>query len=147
MPVVGRINICAKYRFIVEIDGIVRTGFVEVAGLNINIDVSEYREGSDLLTSVRLDPGLSHYGPLVLKYGVTCDGSKELWEWMKQTLEGNVQRKNIAIVVLDRKGNQVVRYVLTNAWPSSLRVSTLDSRSSSHLTEELVIQYEKLDIA
>jgi hypothetical protein len=34
MPVAERLNICSKYRFLVEIDGIVRAAFREVEGID-----------------------------------------------------------------------------------------------------------------
>jgi len=148
MPVAERLNICGKYRFLVEIDGIAWAAFREVEGLSVTIDVVEYREGSDAVNASRLEPGLAHYGPLVLRYsviGTSGGGNRELWNWVKQTLEGNTQRRSIAVVVLDRRGNEVVRYNLSNAWPSSWRLGNLDSRSSCPLVEELTLQYEALD--
>ena len=149
MPVAERLNICSKYRFLVEIDGIARAAFREVDGLSVSMDVVEYRDGSDVAMAPRLEPGLAHYGPLVLRYGVLSTGgggNREIWSWVKQTLEGNTQRRNVAVVVLDRRGNEVVRYLLSNAWPSSWRLDKLDSRSSSALIEELTLQYEALDL-
>jgi phage tail-like protein len=148
-PVVERLNICGRYRFLVEIDGITRAAFREVEGLGVTVDVVEYREGSDVAMAPRLEPGLAHYGPLVLRYGVISTsggGNRELWNWVKQTIEGNTQRRNIAVIVLDRRGNEVVRYNLSNAWPSSWRLDKLDGRSSCALFEELTLQYEALDL-
>jgi len=147
--VAERLNICGKYRFLVEIDGIARAAFREVEGLSVTIDVVEYREGPDVAMAPRQEPGLAHYGPLVLRYGVMSTsggGNRELWNWVKQTLEGNTQRRDVAVVVLDRRGNEVVRYLLSNAWPSSWRLDKLDGRSSSALFEELTLQYEALDL-
>ena len=82
-PVVDILNICGRYRFLVQIDGISRVGFREVEGLSAIIDVVKYREGSDATMSSRLEPGLAEYGPLVLRYGVVSSKSgvnKELWD-------------------------------------------------------------------
>jgi len=131
----------------VQIDGIARVSFREVEGLSVTIDVMKYREGADATMAPRLEPGLADYGPLILRYGVLSSKSgvsKELWNWIKQILDGNTQKKNMEVVVLDRKSNPVVTYKLTNAWPSSWKLSKLDSRSSSPLIEEIIIQYEAL---
>jgi len=130
------------YRFLVEIDGIVQTGFLEVEGLNATADVWEYREGNEPLAP-RLEPGLIHYGSLVLRWGLTTN--EELWNWMEKTLQGNVERKNMVVIILDRTGMEIVRYELSNAWPSSWSLSKLDSRGTGPVIEELVIQYEGLN--
>jgi len=90
-----------------------------------------------------LEPGVARYGPLVLRWGVTENA--ELWSWMEQTLQGNIERKNISVIILNQKREEVVRYNLEDAWPSSFSVDTLDSQDSGPAIEELVIQYEGLD--
>ena len=72
-----------KYNFLVEIDGIVEAKFVEVKGLNVTVDVIEFREGGEQTTPI-LIPGLAHYGPLVLKNGLTQ--SNELRDWIQATI-------------------------------------------------------------
>ncbi len=151
MPIKDILSLCIKYKFRVEIDGITRTGFGEVEGLGVTLDVQEYREGTDASLTSRLEPGLAHYGPLILRYGVVSSGpgkaNKELWEWMRQNLEGTIQKKNIAVVVMDRRGNEVIRYQLSNAWPSSWRIERLEGHSTGPLIEELTIQYEHIEVS
>lgn len=143
-PVGERPEIYGRYMFLVEIDGIVQAGFREVEGLNVTVDVWEYREGNEA-TAPRLEPGLVHYGPLILRKGLTQN--TELWNWMEKTIQGNVERKNIAVIILDNKAMEVARYQLSEAWPSSWRLSKLDSQGIGPVIEELVIQYESLDRA
>ncbi len=138
----ARPQVYGKYNFVVEIDGIAQAGFREVEGLNATVEVWEYREGTEQ-TTVRLEPGVARYGPLVLRWGVTQNA--ELWSWMEQTLQGNIERKNISVIILNQKREEVVRYNLEDAWPSSFNVDTLDSQDSGPAIEELVIQYEGLD--
>jgi len=128
-----------KYRFVVEIDGITEASFLEVEGLNVTIDVIEYREGSDP-TAAMLIPGLPHYGPLVLRNGLRANS--ELLGWLEKIVEGDVDRRNLSIVILDAEGNEVARYNVWNAWPSSWRLGKLDSLGVGPIIEELVIQYE-----
>jgi phage tail-like protein len=142
MPIIQRLNVYGKYRFKVEVDGKGLSGVREVEGLNLTIDAEKHREGTSIAAS-KLEPGLTCCGPLVLRYFVTAND--ELWNWMKQALEGNIQKKDVAVVVLDRRGDEVVRYTLGNAWPSSWTLDKMDSQSSGLLIEELVLQYEKLD--
>ena len=136
----------SKYRFRVEIDGIVTAGFMEVEGLNVTIEVIEYREGNDPAMAPSLIPGLVHYGPLVLRKGITTN--TELWEWIEQVISGNMgsARRNLSVIIQDRNGNDIARYNLSEAWPSSYSVGKLDSLGSGTAIEELVIQYEQLEL-
>src|SRR4051812_14245268 len=90
-----------NFRFRVEIDGIQQAGFSEASGFEATTDVIEYREGNDP-THVRKLPGLTKYGNISLKWGIT--DSKELYSWHKDTINGNIQRKNISIIVVDEIG-------------------------------------------
>lgn len=138
-PLGSRPEPFVKYRFIVEIDGITEASFLEVEGLNVTIDVIEYREGADP-TAPMLIPGLPHYGPLVLRNGLTTNN--ELLDWLEKIVEGDLDRRNLSIVILDAGGNEVARYNVWNAWPSSWRLEELESLGVGPIIEELIIQYE-----
>src|SRR3990170_5576818 len=147
-PLANILNICCRYRFRVEIDGIATSAFREVDGITVSIEVQEYREGNNLASSFGTIPGLAHYGPLVLKRAIAVGGSNcDLWNWIKQIIEGKDQKKNMSIIVMDREGNDKIKCDLVNAWPSSWRLGKLDSHSSSPLVEELTIQYEKISVS
>lgn len=142
-PVVGPPFIYGKYNFLVEIDGIMQAGFSEVEGLNVTVDVWEYREGNEPRLTPRLEPDLAHYGPLVLRWGLT--ENTELWDWMEKTLDGCVEKKNLAVVILNQRREEVARYFISDAWPSGWSLGKLDSQGIGPVIEELVIQYEALE--
>ena len=148
MPAVTNLlNLCCRHRFRVEIDGIGQAAFREVEGVSVNIEVQDFREGTDNPAISKTAPGLIHYGPLVLRNAVTGNaGNKDLWNWIKQVIDGEEGKKNVSIVVMDRKGNDKLRFQLTAAWPSSWRLGKLDSHQSAPLIEELVLQYEALSV-
>jgi len=112
-PVVERKDPNGGYSFLVEIDGIVQANFRSVEGLNVTVSVAEYRDDNEVINP-KLLPGIAHYGPLRLKYGVV-DSNTELWEWMKKTLSGTVERKNIAVVILDPSRTEIMRVYLSEA--------------------------------
>jgi len=138
-PPIPRPEPFLKYRFIVEIDGIVEASFLEVEGLNVTIDVIEFREGGDP-SAVMLIPGLPHYGPLVLRNGLT--ESNELLHWLEKIAIGDLDRRNLSIVILNPEGTEAARYNVWNAWPSGWKLGKLDSLGVGPIIEELVIQYE-----
>jgi len=133
-----------KYNFLVEIDGIIEAKFMEVKGLNVTVDVIEFREGGEQSTPI-LIPGLAHYGPLVLKNGFTQ--SNELYDWIQATVNGSMTRRNLSIIILSPEGLEEARYNVYEAWPSSWSLSELNSLGIGPIVEELVIQYEEFERA
>lgn len=105
-----------NFRFRLEIDGIASAGFSEVAIGPTTTELIEYREGTDP-THVRKLPGLTKYGNVTLKRGVT--NSLDLVNWHRQIVDGQIanNRKNVAIIVQDEAGNDKARYEITDAWP------------------------------
>jgi len=107
-----------SFNFIVEIDGIESAGFSECTGLDSETDVVEYREGNEEIT-VRKLPGLKKFSNITLKRGQSTN--TDLFEWRKQTMDGDVQRYNVSIVLYGEKGvnggDEVIRWNLKEAWP------------------------------
>jgi phage tail-like protein len=105
-----------NFRFRLEIDGITAAGFSEVAIGATTTDVIDYREGTDP-PHVRKLSGLTKYGNVTLKRGVTV--SLELFDWHRRIVTGQIaaNRKNLVIVVQDEAGADTARYVVSDAWP------------------------------
>ena len=107
-----------NFRFRVEIQGITQAGFSEVTGFDSTVDPIDYREGKDP-TYVRKLTGLTKYGPITLKWGVT--DSLELHDWHQRIVDGKIDRKSISIVVIDEAGKDKARWNISEAWPSKTR--------------------------
>src|SRR3712207_3279734 len=108
-----------NFRFRVEIDGITTTGFTEATGFDSTTDVIEYREGTDP-PHVRKLPGLTKFGDITLKYGLTDD--KQLFDWRQAIIDGKIDknRKTVYIIALDETGTDRARWQCEKAWPSKL---------------------------
>jgi phage tail-like protein len=132
-------------RFLLEIDGIVQAGFSEVAIPDISTDPIEYREGNEE-TTVRKLPGLTKYGNLTLKWGIT-DSSMELFEWRKLVVQGNTAdaRKNIAVILQDEEGNPAARWEFREAWPSKYDAPDLSAKGGDVAIETMEIVHEGMD--
>jgi phage tail-like protein len=128
-----------NFRFRVEIDGIQQAGFSEVAGFDATVEAIDYREGTDP-THARKLPGLTKYGNVTLKWGVT--DSKALYDWHRQIVDGTIQRKNIAIVVLDESGQDKGRWEIVEAWPSKYDPMDLNAKGNDVSIEMLEIAHE-----
>ena len=128
-----------NFLFRVVIDGIIQAGFMECSGFDSTTDVIEYREG-DEITTPRKGPGLTKYGDLTLKWGLT--DSQELWDWRQRIIDGNVDRRNISIVVLDDQGNERIHWRCVRAWPSKLDPPDFNAKGNDVSMVALTITHE-----
>jgi phage tail-like protein len=137
-----RVDPFFNYNFLVELDGITRATFQEVSGLDATTEPVEYREGGQN-TTVRKLPGLTKYGNIVLKWGMTSD--PELYEWHRQTVQGNISRRNGSIIVLDRQGSEVARWNFVDAWPTKYDIPDFNATGNEVAIETLEIVHEGVE--
>jgi phage tail-like protein len=129
------------YNFNLLIQGIVGR-FMECSGLEAEVTPIWYREGGAGQV-VHAIPGPVRYGAVTLRYGLTA--TAELAEWIGSAIDGKVQRRNVTIAVLDSSGTtEVLRWDLTNAWPSKWRGAPFDAMSHQLAIEELELVFDTL---
>ena len=143
MPPPQRNDPFKAFNFLVEIEGITQAAFSEASGLESETAVIEYRVGGEKVNWVRKLPGLTKFGNIVLRRGVTQDA--ELWNWRKSIVEGNVDRRNGTIVLLDDKRNEVVRWNFWNGWICKWEGPTLNARANEVAIETIEIAHEGLE--
>ena len=132
----------ANFAFLLEIDGITSAGFSECSGTNAEITPIEYREGNEGLTTRKL-PGLSKFGNVTLKRGVTQD--LELFNWFNAGASGDVDRKQtMSIVLLDETRIEAVRWNLLNAWPCKYVAPDLKGDAGEIAIESVELCHEGL---
>jgi phage tail-like protein len=133
-----------NYRFRVEIDGIQAAAFSEAFIDPTTTEVIEYREGSDL-SHVRKLPGLTKFGNVTLKRGASA--SLELFNWHLQVVRGQISsaRRNVVIVVLDEAGQDVARFVISEAWPTKYDPGDLNARGNEVFIESLELANEGIE--
>jgi phage tail-like protein len=128
-----------NYNFLIELDGISRGAFQECSGFDSTIDVIEHREGGEN-TTLRKIPGMTKYSNITLKWGMT-DG-RELYDWHQQIVDGEIQRKNGSIVLLDRRGEEVARWDFERAWPTKYDGPDLNAEGNDVAIEMLELAHE-----
>src|SRR6266571_2698072 len=101
MPPGQRVDPYANFNFRVEFDGLTVAAFRECSNFDSAIDVIEHREGGDNTTPRKL-PGMTKHSPISLKWGLTDD--RDLYDWHRRVVGGDIERKNGSIVLLNRKG-------------------------------------------
>ena len=141
-----RVDPYGSYNFLVEIDGITRAAFQEASGFESSIDIIDHREGGDNTTMRRL-PSITKYSNIVLKWGTTDD--RELHDWHRDWIKGDkkAKRKNGSIVLLDRQGNEKVRWNFFNAWPAKWTGMTFNAETSEVAIESLELAHEGIERA
>ena len=104
-----------SFHFLVEIEGLVVGGFTEVSGLQVEVEVEEYREGG-LNDYIHKLAGPARYpSNLILKHGLT--DMDLLWRWHKEVTRGIIKRKSGSIVLLNSAGEEKWRWNFTDAYP------------------------------
>jgi phage tail-like protein len=144
MPASQRDDPYKVFNFLVEIDNVARAFFREVSGLASETAVIEYRAGSDKANTVRKLPGLTTYANIVLRRGITQDA--ELWNWRKSVVDGQVDRRNGTIVLLDDELNAVVRWSFRNGWICKWEGPALNAGASEVAIETIEIAHEGLEL-
>lgn len=140
----ARIDPYGDFNFLVEIDGLFKAAFQEVSGFDSSIDVIDHREGGDNTTMRRL-PAMTKYSNITLKWGVTDD--RELYDWHRQWVTGDpaAVRKTGSIVILDRQGNEKVRWNFFNAWPAKWTGPQFNAEGTDVAIETLELAHEGIE--
>jgi len=133
-----------NFRFRLEIDGLQAAGFSEVTIAPSTTDVIDYREGADP-PHVRKLSGLTKWGNVTLKRGVTS--SLELFKWHQDVASGLVaaRRKKVVIVVQDESGADKARYVVSDAWPIKYDPGDLNAKGNDVFIETLELVNEGVE--
>lgn len=134
-----------NYSFVVEIDGIASSAFKSVSGLAAEAEVIEYREGSDPLSSSRKLPGRVRYPNVRLSRGLTT--TRDLWDWWETVVNGTVDRRNVAIILLDDSRTEVLRWFLRDAWIAKFEAPDLDASGNEVAIETIELAHEGLELA
>lgn len=131
-----------SYNFHVEIDGISVASFQQASGFDSTIDLVEHREGGDNATMRKL-PGMTKYSNIQLRKGVTDDA--QLYQWHRRAIEGDIERKNGSIILLNAQGQEVIRWNFHRAWPHKYTGPELHAEKSDVAIEVLELAHEGVE--
>lgn len=141
MPTGVRKDPFATFCFQVEIDSLVVAGFSDVSGIQADTETEEYPEGG-VNEYVHKFRKLTRYPNLVFKRGIT--DSDALWSWYKDVVDGKVQRRNGAIILLDREGNPTWRWEFVQAYPVKWTGPDLKADGNTTAIEALELTHNGL---
>ena len=128
-----------NYNFLVEIDSITRGAFQQVSGFDSTVDVNEYREGGKNMTVHKI-PGNTNYSNIQLKWGIADD--RDLYEWHRRIIAGDIERRNGSILLLDRAGREVARWNFVRAWPTKYDAPDFNAEGTDIAIETMELAHE-----
>jgi len=127
--------------FVLEVPGRAMGAFREISGLKTEVDVIEFRNGSENLPA-RKTSGPPTYHDVILSRPLT--DSLAASDWMAQVAaQGSAAvRANCAIQIVDGRNQAVARYHLTDAWPRKVEIGSLKAGNSEELMETVTMTCE-----
>jgi phage tail-like protein len=132
------------YHFQVDWGGS-RLGFTEVSGLDIEIQVIEYREGNSPQYTAMKMPGIPKYTNITLKRGIVA-GDTDFFEWVKTIQLNKVERRDLTISLLNENHEPVMVWKAKNAFPVKLEGPALKASGNEVAIETLEVAHEGLII-
>ena len=132
------------YNFAIEIDGVPSGAFSEVSGLYAEGVAVDYREGTDLQRNVRKLVGLRKYTNLMLKRGYTPDSA--LWKWYNNIMNGEPDRRNVTIVLMNEARESVLRWHAENAWINKIEGPAFKASGNEVAMESVELVHEGLTL-
>ena len=144
MPTTQGRDPARSFNFDLQIDGVARGGFSEASGLTAEGDAVDYREGTDPQMNVRKLVGLRKYTNITLKRGYTPDTS--LWDWSTNIMNGQADRRNVTIVLLNEARQPVLRWHAENAWLNKIEGPSFKASGNEIAIESVELVHEGLVI-
>ena len=87
------------------------------------------------------------YSNITLKWGLADD--RDLYDWHRQWATGDpaAARKSGSVILLDRQGQEKVRWNFKEAWPAKWTGPSFSAESSELAIETLELAHEGLERA
>lgn len=122
------------YNYRVEIGGDA-VAFSEVSGLNIAYESTVYKESPTASGApgprVMQMPAQRTQPTITLKKGLVRKASiKALYDWIKTVQINQIEKKDVFVRLCDEKGDAVITWKVSNAFPTKLDAPTFDAKSN-----------------
>jgi len=131
-----------KFHFSVDWGG-TRIGFTEVSGLDVQLDVIEYRAGDSPEYHKIKQPGMHKFSNITLKRG-TFKGDNQYFEWLNTVQLNKIERRDVTITLLNENHEPVVTWAIKKAWPIKVQSTDLKADGNEVAIETLELAHEGL---
>jgi phage tail-like protein len=138
------------YNYKVEIGG-VAIAFSEVTGLSIGYDTTTYKESNTDQKApgprVMHMPAQASAAKVTLKKGVIRSQSiTSLYKWIGSIQINQVEKKDVYVRLCDEKGDAVISWKITNAFPTKLDAPSFNANSNEAAIESMELHADRISI-
>jgi phage tail-like protein len=132
------------YNYRVEIGG-ETVAFSEVSGLTISYESTVYKEspiasGAPGPRTMQM-PAQRTPPTITLKKGIVRSTSiKVLYDWIKTVQINQIEKKDIFVRLCDEKGEAVISWKVSNAFPTKLDAPTFDAKSNDAAIQSMELK-------
>ncbi|MEO1032094.1 phage tail protein [Winogradskyella sp.] len=126
-----------KFHFRVEWGG-TRIGFSEVSGLNKEVEVLEYREGSSPEYFKHKMPGMHKLSNITLKRGV-FHNDNEFYDWYNTVAMNTVEKRDITISLLNENHEPAIVWKVKDCFIVSLKCTDLKADENANAIDTVEI--------
>ncbi len=127
------------FRYRVEILGLQVAGFSEIAGIEREVQVEDFREGGVNGHTHKLAT-VTKYPNLTLKRGLA--DATELWQWHQDVINGRIEKRQINVVLIDAAGKDQWRWVFEKTYPVKWSGATFNATASAVLVESVEFAHD-----
>lgn len=121
-------------------------GFSDVSGLTQEIQVIEYRDGGTKPSQGSVKrPGFIKYTNITLKRGIV-DKNSDFFDWFNNGGSPGVERRTLAISLLNDGGDPVMTWTVLQAWPVKLEGPGLKATGNEIAIESIELVHEGLSV-
>ena len=125
------------------IGGLALGGFSECSGLEMTMDIEDYKEGGNNGTILHF-PTRVKWSNLRLKRGVTF--ADDLWQWHYDFSQGIGVRRDGLVVLQDERHNPAKAWTFTRGLPIKWTGPSFNAAQSQVVVEEIEIAHEGLTV-
>jgi len=124
-----------------------QAGFQEVSGLGMAITVAEYRNGNEKDNASRKIMGTHKVPAVTLKRGGI--GSQDIHNWLNEVHNGSQEALRTVTLQLQSEDRATIaqEWKLINARPIKYTGPSLNGKGTDVAIEELVLAYERIEMA
>lgn len=133
-----------SYNFIVDWGGN-QGGFMEISGLNMEIEPISVRNGNFKEEIELKIPGLLRFSEVSFKRGIVVNDN-DFFKWINTKSSGTIERRNITITMLNDQQKPVIVWRLRNCFPTKYIGPVLMANDSNIAVETLVVVHEGMEI-
>jgi len=116
-------------------------GFSECSGLEMSMEIEEFREGGNNATVLKFPTGIK-WNDITLKKGLTL--GTELWDWFDGFVQGRGERKDGVITLHNESQLPQVAWGFRRGLPIKYTGPTMNATSNEVAIESIQIAHEGL---